>query len=385
VRYLQQALAVSATFPALLQLGRTALLAGDPATALAVLDQARERFPDDALSWAVLHNTGLALVRLGRIQDAEEAFASALDLHRQPHSYLALGKLASDAHDYPRALSIYREALAFTPEDPSLLTTIGLLQLLLGHPTEAFQSLGNAAVYSPRDPAAALAVAACMQRAGAVAEALVKYRIPAALSPTMPSLWSNLGMAYFSQGHPGAAVSCLKRARALSPFSFAVSYNLGVVYLHAGLYASAFRSLSAATSLIPASSGADAHPESIPALFMLLGTGLARLGDARNSRASYERALKLSEKTFGKPSQLVQLNYCISLLALKAGDAAAVVLTALQADIAERGVCLGPFVSDAGAEMMPAEALGVGSDLFSSKLAAAELAVAEAFGGSSPE
>ena len=50
-----------------------------------------------------------------------------------------------------------QEALEFSPESPTLLTTVGLLHLHLGDSHKAFEYLGNALTHDPRDSKAILA------------------------------------------------------------------------------------------------------------------------------------------------------------------------------------------------------------------------------------
>lgn len=55
------------------------------------------------------------------------------------------------------ALNVYIEALEICPENPELLTTVGLLYLKLSNNTKAFEYLGNSLTYDPKNAKTILA------------------------------------------------------------------------------------------------------------------------------------------------------------------------------------------------------------------------------------
>jgi Bardet-Biedl syndrome 4 protein len=55
------------------------------------------------------------------------------------------------------ALSVYTEALETCPENPELLTTVGLLYLKLGNNVKAFEFFGNSLTYDPKNAKTILA------------------------------------------------------------------------------------------------------------------------------------------------------------------------------------------------------------------------------------
>jgi Bardet-Biedl syndrome 4 protein len=52
---------------------------------------------------------------------------------------------------YKEAIQVYLEALEFSPENPDLLTTVGLLYLRLGENYRAFDYLGNSLTHDPKN------------------------------------------------------------------------------------------------------------------------------------------------------------------------------------------------------------------------------------------
>ena len=87
----------------------------------------------------------------------------------------------------------------WSPEDPDLLTTLGLLQLQMGNYQKAFEALGTAMTFDPNNGMAILAAGSMMQGHNDFDVALSKYRIAAASMPESPHLWNNIGMCNFGK------------------------------------------------------------------------------------------------------------------------------------------------------------------------------------------
>lgn len=87
----------------------------------------------------------------------------------------------------------------WNPEDPDLLTTLGLLHLQLGEPQQAFEALGGALTFDPNHGMAILAAGCMMQEHGDFDVALSKYRVAATSLPESPQLWNNIGMCNFGK------------------------------------------------------------------------------------------------------------------------------------------------------------------------------------------
>ena len=62
----------------------------------------------------------------------------ANELHANENTFLELGKVYQLAKNYQDALEIYADGLNTYPENPELLTTIGLLYIRLGQNNQAF-------------------------------------------------------------------------------------------------------------------------------------------------------------------------------------------------------------------------------------------------------
>eukprot|EP00898_Chlorokybus_atmophyticus_P002464 jgi/Chlat1/3218/Chrsp22S03499 len=276
------------------QVARSLYLLGKHRAALAVYDEALALDEDDRESW---HCKGLCHTHLQVYDAAEQCFKRANEVRRHEATFAQLGKLYTLQENYKGAIEMYVEALECSPENPDILTTIGLLYLRLGENYRAFDFLGNSLTHDPRNSKTILAAGSIIQDHSDMDVALVKYRVAAVLSPTLSQLWNNIGMCFFGKLRLLASVSCLRRALYLDPFEWIVSYNLGLVHLSTGQYASAFRHLSASIALKP----------SFASSYMYMAVALARMEDFENACAAYEKALDLES------DPLFLLNYSITL------------------------------------------------------------------------
>eukprot|EP00002_Diphylleia_rotans_P014614 TRINITY_DN2847_c0_g1_i4.p1 TRINITY_DN2847_c0_g1~~TRINITY_DN2847_c0_g1_i4.p1 ORF type:complete len:269 (-),score=49.97 TRINITY_DN2847_c0_g1_i4:290-1096(-) len=218
-------------------------------------------------------------------------------IQRHDSTYLQLGKVYTLMEDYKAATEVYLEALEFSPENPELLTTVGLLYLRLGDNYRAFDYLGNSLTQDPKNPKTILAAGSIIQDHNDMDVALIKYRVAAVSTPNSAQLWNNVGMCFFGKKKYVAAIACLKRALYLSPFEWIISYNLGIVHLHTGQYASAFHFFSASVNLKP----------DYASSYMYLAIALNYLDDFENACQAYDKAITLER------DHLAELNYAIML------------------------------------------------------------------------
>merc|ERR1712086_707745 len=195
------------------------------------------------------------------------------------------------------ALEVYEEALEFSPDNPELLTTLGLLYLRVDDNLKAFDCLGNSLTHDPKNPKTILAAGSVIQDNSDMDVALVKYRVAAVQTPNSAQLWNNVGMCFFGKQRYVAAIACLKRALYLEPFEWIIAYNLGLVHLCTEQYASAFHYFSSSINLKP----------DFASSYMYLGVALNRLDDFDNACSAYEKALELEE------DHVFHLNYAITL------------------------------------------------------------------------
>ncbi|KAL8570486.1 Bardet-Biedl syndrome 4 protein [Nucella lapillus] len=277
------------------QVARSLFLLARHKAAIDVYNEAAKLSERD---WEIAHNQGVCYMYLRDFEKAKQCLVNALEFRRHEVTYIMLGKIHLMEGNIKQAIEIYRAAVEYSPENPDLLTTLGLLYMQVGQFPKAFENLGNALTFDATHTKAIMAAGSMMQGHNDFDVALTKYRIAAVNTPESPPLWNNIGMCFFGKKKYVAAISCLKRANYLAPFDWKILYNLGLVHLTMQQYASSFHFLSAAINL---------RPKMAP-LYMLLGVSLSHLEDADNARQSYEQAFRLDSKD---PS--IPLNYAMLL------------------------------------------------------------------------
>ncbi|CAB4013157.1 Bardet-Biedl syndrome 4 [Paramuricea clavata] len=277
------------------QVARSLFLLARHKAALEVYLEATKLNPQN---WEIFHNQGICYMYLKDYENAAVSLKSAIQLNRHDTSFVQLAKVHLLQNDVASAIEVYKHAVEYSPENPDLMTTLGLLFLQVGQTQKAFEHLGNALTYDPTFAKAILAAGSIIQLHGDYDVALTKYRVAAAATPESAQLWNNIGMCFFGKKKHIAAISCLKRAAYLAPFEWKVFYNLGLIHLSIQQYASAFHFISGAISLKPKNGE----------LFMLLAVALANLDDKDNAKKAYNRAAMLDQN-----DPVICLNYSVLL------------------------------------------------------------------------
>eukprot|EP00937_MAST-01D_sp_MAST-1D-sp2_P001409 g1409.t1 len=276
------------------QVGRSLYLLGKHKAALEVFEETQRVAPGD---WEVHHNQGLCHMYLKSYDTAIDCFKQANSLHRHDSTFVQLGKVYALKEDYKAAIEVLTEALEFSPENPELLTNVGLLYLRLGENYRAFDYLGNSLTHDPTNAKTILAAGSVIQDHQDMDVALVKYRVAAVSTPHSAQLWNNIGMCFFGKQRYVAAISCLKHALYIDPFEWIISYNLGLVHLNTDQHASAFHYFSACINQKP----------DFASSYMYLAITLSRLDDFENACSAYEKAIDMDA------DHLFHLNYTITL------------------------------------------------------------------------
>ncbi|XP_036363041.1 Bardet-Biedl syndrome 4 protein-like isoform X1 [Octopus sinensis] len=277
------------------QVARSLFLLARHKAAIGVYQEAAKYSEKD---WEIAHNVGICYMHLKDYERAKEFLQTAITHKHHEVSFIMLGKIYMLERNVERAIEVFIKAVEIFPENPELLTFLGLLYMEIKEFQKACESLGNAMSFDPTHIKAILAAGSMMQSHGDFDVALTKYRIVACSMPESAILWNNIAMCFFGKAKYVAAICCLKRANYLSPFDTKVLYNLGLVHLHMQQYASAFHFLSTMLKYKPKD----------PEAFMMLAICLTYLDDADNAQKAYQHAIMLD------PDELtICLNYAIFL------------------------------------------------------------------------
>lgn len=181
------------------QVGRSLYLLGKHKTALDVFEEAEQLNAEDREIW---HNKGMCYLYLKQYDKSLECFELANSIQRNEVTYTQMGRVYRLTGQDDQALNVYMEALELCPENPELLTTVGLLFLKLGNNTKAFEFLGNSLTYDPKSAKTILAAGSIIQDNQDMDVALVKYRVAAVQTPNSAQLWNNIGMLLVGTFHP---------------------------------------------------------------------------------------------------------------------------------------------------------------------------------------
>ncbi len=123
-------------------------LLGKHKSAIEVYDDTQRSGAED---WEIYHNKGLCYLYLKNYPKAIECFQVANSIQRHDSTFMQLGKVLTLQEKFKEAIEVYLEALEFSPENPDILTTVGLLYLRLGENYRAFDFLGNSLTHDPKN------------------------------------------------------------------------------------------------------------------------------------------------------------------------------------------------------------------------------------------
>jgi Flp pilus assembly protein TadD len=178
--------------PQLDRAAREALLAGDPATALAIYERLAARFPEERTVWL---GRAVALERLGRGSEAR---------------------------------ALYQAMLGADPED--LGVKIALLGIVAERaPDEALRLLRRLAHHHPDDARLRAQIAAVLARQGALPAALSEQRRAVALAPANLGYRVNLAILHDRAGAIDAAVEHYRSALELATLGGAPTAQLDAI------------------------------------------------------------------------------------------------------------------------------------------------------------
>jgi Flp pilus assembly protein TadD/TolB-like protein len=134
---------------ALLGFAGTSETAGDSAEAEAALRKALDLQP---FSIGVSNQLGALLYELGRFHEAAEMFRRVTEF--APESFYAFNNLGGTLTmncELPEAFRAFRKSLELQPKNSAAASNLGLLEVWMGHPTEAVSYLEQAAAEAPSD------------------------------------------------------------------------------------------------------------------------------------------------------------------------------------------------------------------------------------------
>ena len=209
-------------------IGLVELGAQRPGTATRALERARALHPNNA---AALRLLGQSLYWTGRAKEASAVLSRAIKLDPLDlESYVLLarayhdrglrhrgeGDAAAAAAAFDRAIAAWQQALAFAPESPDYLRSLGIEYFTVGRLVEAEVALARAAQLRPDDGVIQGNLGGVYLGLGQHAAAEAALMRAVALDPRA-EWWGNLGALYAKQGRRGETEAAYGNAIGLDP------------------------------------------------------------------------------------------------------------------------------------------------------------------------
>lgn len=201
-----EALRDASEHSALLKLGAVAAFqSGDPDKAIAMLQAAVTRFPDDSEAH---FNLGVVYQAGGLMEPALECFTRSAVL--APAGAAAHYNKATALHELGRledAAAAYRDAVAAEPGYAPAHAGLAFVLRTAGRLETAVAAYERALECDPRDAQSQSGYGIALQQLGRLPEAAAALRRAAALDPDYPDAPTNLADVLVEQGNPEAAVA----------------------------------------------------------------------------------------------------------------------------------------------------------------------------------
>jgi len=209
--------AVTLNKAARLQEAAAHLQSGDPARALAIVEQVLGADPRDV---EALHMFALSLSRLGDIDRAAQAYEEAAAFHPRKEIVLAnLGHHLKRAGRLEAAASAYERAAFAAPGSAEPLAALGAVRATLGDRAGAADAFERALTLDPRNSAAFNGLGNIAAARGKQTEAADYFASAIAAAPHAPTAYINRGAALRHAGRFDESLADLDRAATLAPSS----------------------------------------------------------------------------------------------------------------------------------------------------------------------
>jgi serine/threonine-protein kinase len=260
---------------------------------------------------ALVHdNLGLALLGLGRSDEAIEHFQQALRIDPEfvnTHNNLGYALKARGRPD--EALAHYRHALRNDPMLVPAHCNLGAILFDQGRHDEALEHLQEAIRIDPRYPKAHGQLCTVLKAKGGPQAVIAHYRQVLRTDPELAPAHAYLGSALAEVGQADEAIDHLRHALRIDPKLEVAHYQLGLALDSLGQYDEAVDHLQQVVTLNPRQPQAHAT----------LGQALLSLGRFREAREATLRGFDLLPPEHpDRPNVVRQFRHCEVLLVLEA-------------------------------------------------------------------
>jgi len=270
---------------------------------------------------------GMTLLRENKPAEARDPLQQAIaDDPRIRGAHMFLGILDYEQSDFDAALASLNAEAILQPNNPEVLTWIGMVQLAAGHPEQATTPLDHAATLQPRDlsilyyqgKAHTLVAQAVYKKlfelgpdswqmhrtlgemdaqAKQPDKAIVEFQAALEKQPNDPDLYQDIGDEEQRLNRFDEATKAYQQMLKIHPGDATALYNLGKIQVQTGDVARGVSLLQEAV---------DAHAPVAPVSFYL-GVGLSRLGRDAEAAQWLEKTLACDPSPFLRRSAWFEL------------------------------------------------------------------------------
>jgi tetratricopeptide (TPR) repeat protein len=233
--------------------------AGEPSSAIAVLDAALRRFPAEPIA---AYAFGVALFKARHVEEARQRLRDALDLDRASGrapsavsalALAALGEIALDQQELERAERSGRRSLEIS-DTPDARDVLGAALFLRGDPEAATRFQEESVRGHPDDALLRDHLAGSLVQIGRFQEALAHLKEAAHLDEWLAEVQNDYAWELVNSGdpslrRPGKALEHTLRACELEPGNAWYRNTLGVTYYRLGEYEKCVAELEAASDM----------------------------------------------------------------------------------------------------------------------------------------
>lgn len=200
--------------------------AGQFGEAASVIEPLLSLDPENSVFRGLLAQAHRGMKNLPRaIQLYREAVAAS---PRDPEARYNLAVALQEAGRPAEALAAVAESIRRDPRRPEAHNVLGIALLATDKPGEALAEFDRALLLDPRDPAAHNNRGNVLRPLGRLPEAEAAYRRAIALAPAYAEPWNGLGALEVERSRPGAALPLFERALALAPAYHEARLNRGI-------------------------------------------------------------------------------------------------------------------------------------------------------------
>jgi tetratricopeptide (TPR) repeat protein len=250
-------------------------------SAVTIWQDTVEKRPDNPRAH---NNLGLALVQLGRRQEAMGQYEQALRIepdYAEAHNNLGIALVQQGS--LQEAIGHYEQALRVKPDLAKAHNNLGNALLQAGRVQEAIGHYEQALQIRPDLAEAHNDLGYALLQAGKVSEAIEQYEQALRIKPDYADGYNNLGLALVQQGRLREAMEHWEQALRVNPDLADAHYNLGLALQKRGRLPEAIGHYEQALRIQP--DYAEAHYN--------LGVALEKLGRTTEAIEHYQQALRL--------------------------------------------------------------------------------------------